>query len=71
MANEVGLLKTYDPEVDDLIAKLTSPWDGGPSAGYAMVIDEDVAQRAADMIYKLYDQLQTYEAEHYNQQIGG
>lgn len=63
--------KMYDPEVDELIEKLTSPWDGGPSAGYAMVVDGDIAQRAAEMIYKLYNELQIYEAEHYNQQIGG
>lgn len=63
--------KTYDPEVDELIEKLTSPWDGGPSAGYAMVVDEDVAQRAAEMIYELYKKLEMYEAEDYNQQIGG
>ena len=63
--------KTYDPEVDELIEKLTSPWDGGPSAGYAMVVDEDVAQRAAETIYELYKKLEMYEAEHYNQQIGG
>ena len=63
--------KTYDPEVDELIAKLTSPWDGGPSAGYSMVVDEDVAQRAAEMIYEMYKKLEMYEAEHYNQQIGG
>lgn len=58
------------PEVDELIEKLTSPWDGGPSAGYAMVVDEDVAQLAAEMIYKMYKQLEMYEAEDYNQQVG-
>lgn len=62
--------KTYDPEVDELIEKLASPWDGGPSAGYAMVVDEDVALRGAEMIYELYKKLEMYEAEHYNQQIG-
>lgn len=64
-------MKTYDPDVDALIEKLTNPWDGGPSAGYSMVVDEAVAQEAAKMIFNLYKRLETYEAVHYNQQIGG
>ena len=35
-----------------------------------MVVDEDVAQLAAEMIYKMHKQLEMYEAEDYNQQVG-
>lgn len=62
--------KTYDPEIDQLIQELKSPWDGGPSAGYAMVVDEAVAERAAEMIFHLYQRLSSFEAEDYNRQMG-
>lgn len=62
--------KTYDPEIDQLIQELKSPWDGGPSAGYAMVVDEAVAERAAEMIFHLYQRLASFEAEDYNRQMG-
>lgn len=62
--------KTYDPEIDQLIQELKSPWDGGPSAGYAMVVDEAVADRAAEMIFHLYQRLVSFEAEDYNRQMG-
>lgn len=64
------MMKTYDPEVDELIEKLRNPWDGGPSAGYTMVVDEDVAYRAAEMIFNMHQRLSLYEAEEYNRQIG-
>lgn len=62
--------KTYDPEIDQLIQELKSPWDGGLSAGYAMVVDEAVADRAAEMIFHLYQRLSSFEAEDYNRQMG-
>ena len=62
--------KTYDPEIDQLIQELKSPWDGGPSAGYAMVVDEAVAERAAEMIFHLYQRLVSFEAEDYDRQMG-
>jgi hypothetical protein len=51
-------MKTYDPEIDGLIERL---------------LEEDtvIAARAAQMIFELYNRLEMYEAEHYNQQIGG
>lgn len=62
--------KTYDPEIDQLIQELKSPWDGGPSAGYAMVVDEAVAERAAEMIFRLHQRLSSFEAEDYDRQMG-
>jgi hypothetical protein len=66
----VLMKKTYDPEIDQLIQELKSTWDGGPSAGYAMVVDETVAERAADMIFLLYERLASFEADYYNRQMG-
>lgn len=62
--------KTYDPEIDQLIQELKSPWDSGPSAGYAMVVDEAVAERAAEMIFRLHQRLVSFEAEDYDRQMG-
>lgn len=62
-------MKTHDPEIDKLIEDLKSPWDGGPSAAYEMVVSADVAERAAEMIYTLYERLASFEAEDYNRQM--
>ena len=65
-------MKTYDPEVDALLEELKKTEEVYlPFKGYVNVVDEDVAERAARMIYDLYNRLSMYEAEHYNQQIGG
>lgn len=64
-------MKTYDDKIDALLKELLNPWDGGPSAGYAMVVDADVAYRAAEMIYNLHNRLESYIAEDYNRQMMG
>ena len=63
--------KTYDPEIDQLIQELRSPWIAATSPGEALVVDADVAERAAEMILLLYERLASFEAEDYNQQING
>jgi hypothetical protein len=63
--------KTYDEELDNLIYKLLSPWDGGPSAGDEYVVSADIAHDAALKLIEMFERIEGYEAEHYNQQIGG
>lgn len=65
-------MKTYDPEVDAMIQELLASHDMGPDAWTnKKAVSEDVAKRAAQMIFDMYQRLSMYEAEHYNQQIGG
>lgn len=58
--------KTYDHKLDTLIEKLNNSWDGGPSAGYAYVVDADVAHDAALMLIEMFEKLERYETAHYN-----
>lgn len=63
--------KTYDPEIDQLIQELMSPSaDSSRAEGYEMVVDADVAERAAEMIFHLYQRLVSFEAEDYDRQMG-
>lgn len=64
--------KTYDPEVDALLEQLLAPRDAQVNYnGYIKVVDADVAERAAKMIFDMYERLSSFEAEEYNRQIGG
>jgi hypothetical protein len=61
--------KTYDKELDQLIEKLLSPWDAGPSAGYEYVVNADVAHDAALKLVLMFERLEAFETDHYNRQI--
>jgi hypothetical protein len=60
--------KTHNRELDDLIQKLTSPWDAGPSAGDEFVVSADIAHDAALKLIEMFERL---EDAHYNRQVGG
>jgi hypothetical protein len=62
--------KTYEPELVQLIEELKSSWDITPGSSSTMVVDADVAERAAEMIFHLYQRLSSFEAEDYNRQMG-
>jgi hypothetical protein len=65
-------MKTYDPEIDELLEKLRNPWETHLNfTGYVKVVDAELAERAAEMIFTLYERLASFEAEDYNRQIGG
>jgi hypothetical protein len=66
----VLMQKTYEPELDQLIEELKSSWDITPGSSPTMVVDADVAERAAEMIFRLYQRLSSFEAEDYNRQMG-
>lgn len=66
-----SIRKTHDKQLDDLIQKLMSPWDGGPSAGDEYVVSADIAHDAALKLIEMFERLEEYEAERYNRQIGG
>jgi hypothetical protein len=71
MSNELKLLKTYDSEVDELIEQLLLPRDVQVNyIGYIKVVDADIAERASEMIYRLYIDLISYKAA-YNLHVGG
>jgi hypothetical protein len=63
-------MKTYNPEINQLIQELKSPWIAATSPGEALVVDADIAERAAEMIFLLYERLASFEAEDYNRQMG-
>ena len=63
--------KTYNPEVDELVSRLTKPFLSYTSNGEQMVVDQDTAREAAEMILELFNEKEIYAAEHYNNQIGG
>ena len=63
--------KTYDPEIDQLIQELRSPFMVATSPGEELVVEASVAERAAEMIFHMYQRLSKFEAEDYNRQIGG
>jgi len=62
-------MKTYDPEIDQLIEELNSPWVAYTAPGEELAVSADVAKRAAEMIYTLYERLASFEAEDYNRQM--
>jgi hypothetical protein len=61
--------KTYDEKFDQLIEKLLSPWDAGPSGGDEFVVNADIAEEAAMKLISMFERLEYFEAQEYNRQM--